>query len=283
MNLRYAYNTNGCAHHGLEDAIAMIADAGYDGVSITLDHAHLNPFAVDHPGELKRVAALLAARKLGSVIETGARFLLDPRRKHEPTLVSAEPEGRTRRIEFLTRAFEVAADTGAEIVTFWAGRPAPQLDAAQVRDWLYSGVAEVLRRAERLGVVAAFEPEPEMIVGTVSLFDSFVADFPTLKLALDLGHCMVSQDVEPEDAVIAQAHRLGTVHIEDMQRGVHKHLPFGEGDMNLPAILGALRQVGFDRLVCVELSSDSHRAVEMIPEAREALRAVEAALVEAAA
>ena len=117
-----------------------------------------------------------------------------------------------------------------------------------------------------------------MIVGTVSLFDSFVADFPTLRLALDLGHCMVSQDVEPEDAVIAQAHRLGTVHIEDMQRGVHKHLPFGEGDMNLPAILAALRQVGFDRLVCVELSSDSHRAVEMIPEAREALRAIETTL-----
>ncbi len=278
MTLRYAYNTNGCAHHALEPAIEMIADAGYDGVSITLDIQHLNPFAVDHANELRRVGALLASRKLGSVIETGAKFLLDPRRKHEPTLVSEEQEGRARRLEFLTRAFEIAADLGTESVTFWAGVPATHLDPAVTRDWLYAGVAEVLRRAEHLGVVPAFEPEPEMIVGTVTQFETLAREFPTLRLALDLGHCLVSQDIEPEDAVVSQAHRLGNVHFEDMQRGVHKHLPFGEGDMDLPAVVGALRQVGFAGLVCVELSSDSHRAVQMIPEAREAIRAIEASL-----
>ncbi len=275
MTLRYAYNTNGCAHHRLEDAIAMIADAGYDGVSLTLDIQHLDPFAENHAAECRRIAALLRARNLGAVIETGARFLLDPRRKHEPTLVSREPEGRARRLDFLNRSFEVAADTGAEVLTFWAGRPAPDVDPAQARDWMYAGVAEVLRHAERLGVPAAFEPEPEMIVGTVTTFATLAAEFPTLRLALDLGHCLVSEDVEPEDAIISQADRLGTVHIEDMKRGDHKHLPFGEGDMDLPAVIGALRQVGFDRFVCVELSSDSHRAIQMIPQAREALRAVE--------
>ena len=278
MTLRYAYNTNGCAHHALEDAIEMIADAGYDGVSITLDIQHLNPFAVDHANELKRVSALLAARNLGSVIETGAKFLLNPRRKHEPTLVSEEAEGRARRLEFLTRSFEIAAELGTESVTFWAGVPASHLDPATARDWMYAGIDEVLRRAERLGVVPAFEPEPEMIVGTVTTFETLAADFPTLRLALDLGHCLVSEDIEPEDAIIAQAHRLGNVHFEDMQRGVHKHLPFGEGDMDLPAVISALRQVGFGGLVCVELSSDSHRAVQMIPDAREAIRALELSL-----
>jgi sugar phosphate isomerase/epimerase len=50
-----------------------------------------------------------------------------------------------------------------------------------------------------------------------------------------------------------------------MKRGVHIHLPFGEGDMDVPAILAALDEVGFDRLVCVELSRESHRADTMIP------------------
>lgn len=278
MTLRYAYNTNGCAHHALEDVIEMVADAGYDGVSITLDNQHLNPFAVDHANELRRVAARLASRNLGSVIETGARFLLNPRLKHEPTLVSAEAEGRARRLDFLTRSFEVAAETGAEVVTFWAGAPGPDVDPSQARDWMYAGVAEVLRRAERYGVAAAFEPEPDMIVGTATSFEALAHEFPTLRLALDLGHCLVSKDVEPQDAIVSQASRLGTVHIEDMQRGVHKHLPFGEGDMDLPAVIGALRRIGFSNLVCVELSSDSHRAVQMIPDAREALRGIEAAV-----
>jgi sugar phosphate isomerase/epimerase len=278
MTLRYAYNTNGCAHHRLEDAIAMMADAGYDGVSLTLDIQHLDPFAPGHAAERACIASMLRARKLGVVIETGARFLLDPRQKHEPTLVTSEAEGRERRLDFLTRSLEVAADTGAEVLTFWAGRPASDVDPTQARDWMYSGVGEVLRRAERLGVPAAFEPEPDMIVGTVTTFAALAAEFPTLRLALDLGHCLVSEDVEPEDAIISQADRLGTVHIEDMKRADHKHLPFGEGDMDLPAVLGALKRIGFDNLVCVELSSDSHRAVQMIPQAREALRAIEMAL-----
>ena len=50
------------------------------------------------------LVADLHARGLGCVIETGARFLLDPRAKHEPTLVTASPEGRARRVDFLFRA-----------------------------------------------------------------------------------------------------------------------------------------------------------------------------------
>ena len=36
MTLRFAYNTNGAANHRLDDALHMIADAGYDGVALTL-------------------------------------------------------------------------------------------------------------------------------------------------------------------------------------------------------------------------------------------------------
>jgi ribosomal protein S12 methylthiotransferase accessory factor len=49
--------------------------------------------------------------------------------------------------------------------------------------------------------------------------------------------------------------------------------------MDVPGVLGALRSVGYDRLVTVELSRDSHRAHTMVPEAlrwlREAERSVE--------
>ncbi len=41
------YNTNGFAHHRLEQAIEIIADLGYKGVAITLDYHALNPFDSD--------------------------------------------------------------------------------------------------------------------------------------------------------------------------------------------------------------------------------------------
>ena len=98
-------------------------------------------------------------------------------------------------------------------------------------------------------------------------------DVPGLTLALDTGHCLVTQDIDPADAVRRYAGRLGTVSLEDMRRGVHVHLPFGQGDMDVPRVLDALDAVAFDRLVCVELSRESPTADKAIPDSIAWLRA----------
>ncbi|WP_206664595.1 sugar phosphate isomerase/epimerase family protein [Dankookia rubra] len=264
--LRFAYNTNGAANHRLSDAIALIAVAGYDGVALTLDHHHLDPL---EDGWVQRTEALardLHARSLGCVIETGARFLLDPRRKHEPTLLTPHAEGRARRVAFLQRAVDIGQILGAEAVSFWAGVPLPGVDRGEAAEWLVEGVEQVLDHAARRGVTAALEPEPGMLVETLDDWSLLQARLPQLKLALDLGHCLVTQEREPAAAVGEFAAQLGTVAIEDMRRGDHTHLPFGEGDMDIPACLDALEAIGFARLVCVELSRESHRADRMIPQ-----------------
>jgi sugar phosphate isomerase/epimerase len=274
MTLRFAYNTNGAANHRLDDALTLIAEAGYDGVALTLDHHHLDPFAEGWTREAERVAARLRSLGLGAVIETGARYLLDPRDKHEPTLVTADPAGRARRVAFLARAVEIAAILHAETVSFWAGVPKPGVAQADALGWLDDGLAQVIDHANRTGMSVSLEPEPGMAVETVADYAALAARHPDLRLALDTGHCLVTQDIAPDEAVRAYAGRLGTVAVEDMRRGDHTHLPFGQGDMDMPAVLGALADVGFDRLVCVELSRESPRAHLAIPEAIAWLRGV---------
>src|SRR5438034_11464784 len=102
--MRFGYNTNGFAHHRLEDALPILADLGYDSVALTLDYHALNPYDPDLDRQLVIVGNLLHKLNLRSVIETGARFLLDPWRKQQPTLLSPEPEQRARRLDFLRRA-----------------------------------------------------------------------------------------------------------------------------------------------------------------------------------
>lgn len=272
MTLRYAYNTNGAANHRLDDALRLIADAGYAGVALTLDHHHLDPFAQAWEQECDRVARLLGDLGLGSVIETGARYLLDPRQKHEPTLVTPDAEGRARRVAFLNRALDVASRLGSETVSFWAGVPKAGVDHAEARVWMDEGLEQVLDHAEAVGVDASFEPEPGMLIETVADYDTLAERHPRLRLALDTGHCLVTEDIEPADAIRRYASRLGTVAIEDMLRGDHTHLPFGQGDMDMPAVLDALDEIGFTRLVCVELSRESPRAHAAIPESIDYLR-----------
>lgn len=275
MTLRYAYNTNGLTSHRLDDALGLLADSGYDGVALTLDVAHHDPFA---PGLAARTAALarrLDGLGLGSVVETGARFLLDPRRKHQPTLVTADPAGRVRRTAFLRTCVDVAADLGSEAVSFWAGVPAPGLGAADCWRWLVDGTADVVAHAGTRGVTCAFEPEPGMAVDDCDDWRRLAADVPGLALALDTGHCIVSGRYSPAGAVREFAAHLGACAVEDMPRGRHEHRAPGEGDMDLPAVLGALAAVGYERLVSLELSRDSHRADTLVPAALAALRAAE--------
>lgn len=263
--LRYAYNTNGMANHRLEDAFALLADTGYSGVALTLDHHHFDPFGEQFESRLERLARTLEEKKLGVVIETGARFLLDPRQKHQPTLLSPDPAGRALRVAFLKRAIEVCARCGGEAMSFWAGVPGAALSLQTAHQYLREGLEEVLAHAEAHQVVAALEPEPGMLVETVNDYLMLRDAFPTLKLALDTGHVLANEEGKPDELLRSMRPHLGTVAIEDMKRGVHEHLYFGHGDMDFTTILRALIDTRFGGLVCIELSRDSHRADQLVP------------------
>src|SRR5262245_3603907 len=116
------YNTNGFAHHRLEDAVEILAELGYGGVALTLDFQHLNPFESQLRKRIALCRELLDWYRLSAVVETGARFLLDPRRKHQPTLLSPDEEVE-KRVRFLGSSIEVAALLGIGIVSFWSGAP----------------------------------------------------------------------------------------------------------------------------------------------------------------
>jgi len=275
--VKYAYNTNGLAHHRLHDALSFLADSGYDGVALTLDVHHLDPFADDADGQAERVRRRCEELGLGVVVETGARYLLEPRAKHEPTLVTPSAEGRARRLAYLRRACDLGAQLGAEAVSFWAGVPAAGVDRDEARRWVVDGVRALVDTHGGRSYALAVEPEPGMLVEDCDDWARLHDDVDGIALALDTGHCVVSGAYEPQDAVRRFAAHLGTVAVEGMARGVHEHLPLDEGDVDLPAVLAALQEVGYDRLVTLELSRDSHRAHEMVPRALATLRAAERA------
>jgi hypothetical protein len=58
-----------------------------------------------------------------------------------------------------------------------------------------------------------------------------------------------------------------------MRTGVHDHLEFGDGELNLPATLAALTEVGYTGVAAVELPRHSHAAPVVAARAIEALQA----------
>ncbi len=258
--MRFGYGTNGFANHRLDDALAVIAELGYEGVALTLDHAHLDPFAPDLPARTADVARRLAELNLAVVIETGARYLLDPRRKHEPTLLSADS---TLRQQFLRLAVDVGADLGAEAVSFWSGILPTGFDPATGWQRLVDGCAALIDYATARGVTLGFEPEPGMLVENLAGYDRLRAtlgDPANFGLTLDIGHCRCNEPLAVPDCVRLAGPRLVNVQIDDMRLGVHEHLEFGEGEIDFPPVLAALDEVGYRGLVAVELPRHSHAA-----------------------
>lgn len=254
------YNTNGLAHHDPLDAIDLIADIGYRAIGLTIDHRLCSPFDDSWQASADILLTALERRGLRSVIETGARFLLDPRAKHEPTLVSPDPARRLLRVEFLLWSIDIAAQLGSDCVSFWSGivRDGASDDVAWSR--LLEGLKPVVAYAADREVTLAFEPEPGMFIDTMARYDELLErlDAPQFKLTLDLGHLHCQGETPIARHLQRYRQRLANIHIEDMRHGVHEHLMFGEGEIDFAPIFAALREINYQAGVYVELSRHSH-------------------------
>lgn len=262
--MRLGYNTNGFAHHRLEDALTILAELGYRSVALTLDYHVLNPYDPDTPRQLPLVRDQLRRLDFAVVIETGARFLLDPWRKHQPHLLSPDADQRERRLDFLRRAVDMAAFLGAEAVSFWSGAATEPASAETLMDRLVEGCRLLCEHAERQQVRLAFEPEPGMFVDTMSRWAELHqrVGHPRFGLTIDIGHLHCLGETPIVEHLRRWREWLWNVHIEDMRRGIHDHLMFAAGEIDFAEVMAALAEIGYVGGVHVELSRHSYDAVE---------------------
>ncbi|ROQ65050.1 sugar phosphate isomerase/epimerase [Rathayibacter sp. PhB152] len=267
------YGTNGFADHTLDDTLTVLHVAGYRAVALTLGTPHLDPFADDVRERTLALRARLDALGFRVVIETGARYLLDPFAKHRPTLVDEEAGPR---LAFLHRAIEIAALLGADAVSLWSGVLPEGMERARGWRLLVERMLGVVAEAERYGVRLGFEPEPGMLVETVAdalLLRRELGDPEAFGLTVDLGHCVV---VEPDGVVGALRSAAGllvNVQVDDMLPERHEHLELGTGVLDLAAAFATLEEIGYRGIAAVELPRHSHDAPRLAVASLAAMRA----------
>jgi sugar phosphate isomerase/epimerase len=257
------YNTNGLQNHRLEDGLRMLADHGYQAVAISLDIMHLDPFRV-RSAEIDAIAGLCEQLGLQTVIETGARYLLDPRIKHEPTLMTRDTAARARRLDFYSRAAAIGRDLGAQVMSFWSG-----IDRHEDQDswaWLCDGVTSACTSVREVGLTPALEPEPGMAIGRIADYERLREELGdgAPSLTLDIGHLYVNEAESPEALIARVVPHIAQVHLEDMRQGVHDHLVPGEGQVDFASTLQTLINTSFSGAVCFELSRSSHMAPDAL-------------------
>jgi sugar phosphate isomerase/epimerase len=177
------------------------------------------------------------------------------------------------RIDFLRRAIEIASSLDAQVVSLWSGVLGEPLAEESAMERLRQDLLEVLAHAEKSRVVLAFEPEPGMFIDTFARFRALDdrIEHPLFQLTVDVGHVHCIEAGAVADHLRAWAPRIRNVHIEDMVRGVHDHLMFGEGTVDFAGAVDALAASGYSGGLHVELSRHSHMGVEAVRRSRDFL------------
>lgn len=269
--VRLGFNSNGFQGHRLGEALGCLAELGYRAVAITPDVGCLDPRETGGD-ELTRIAARCRFLGLEVVVETGARFILDPWRKHRPNLLEVDDSWHVR-LEYLLRMLEWCDILGARVLSFWSGA-LPENQTEQGAEYRLIAALEILRRrADELGVVLGLEPEPGHWIATLSDYARLRNEYPGLfKMTLDVGHILSNQETEPHQAIHEWRDEIVNLQLDDMRWGEHLHLAPGEGQLNWVELVRALKELDLQVPACFELSRDGHRFHELAPYCMQAMR-----------
>ena len=270
--MKAGYSTNSFGDVDPLDALSLLCEQGYASLAITPDRNMLNPFEKTFASEVRVWQHALAKAQMRCVVETGARHLLDSKRKHHPTLLSDAQDDCNRRIEFLRRAIELAGELNADCVSLWSGAVCSDADETLLWRKLTDGVGEVLDHASRCGVVLGFEPEPGMFIDTVARAEELFERLgrpKSLGLTVDIGHLECLGERPLAATVRDVADRIVNVHLDDMIVCRHEHLPLGKGDIDYVPIFRELLAARYQGGLHVELPRQGHRWYETAKESYE--------------
>jgi len=252
--MKLAYSSNAYMKHTVLDAIDRIASLGYAGIELMADVPHLWPESVtsDLIDDVKR-----RLDQRGIAISNVNAFMMNAVQDFwHPSWIEPDAAFRRLRVAHTIAALRLAARLGAPSVTTEPGGPLPDgMSREAAVDMFVAGLNESLKIAEEVGVALLVEPEPTLLIERSDEFLELAEriDSPMFGLNFDVGHAFCVADPLPE-SIAKMAALTRHYHVEDIAADrVHQHLIPGQGAIDFPSVMSAIRDTGYDGFITVEL------------------------------
>ena len=172
-------------------------------------------------------------------------------------LISGSPDRRVAAIarDRYRQNLDIACELGAQVIDFHANylplvdHPSylPEWEKRQVEFW--RPLAEEAARADvTLVLENMWEPDPAIIYRVLSRIDS-----PRLKACLDVGHASLYSRLPVSVWIKQLGDQLIYTHLHNNHGTTDEHLAFGDGVIDFPELLAALRALPTPPMFILEL------------------------------
>ena len=232
----------------IEEAIKRIAKIGYDGIEIGAASPHAYP-----PTLTKE-----RRRDIKKMLEDNNLELSSmlPALSGGPghNVASPIPEERRFTIDHYKELAELEAEWGGKILLYIPGWAAFGTPLRQGWQWSVEALREIAQHAAKFGITLVIEPTSydSNIVDRCDDAINLMEDVgePNVKLMFDTFHVLYRREVS-SDYVYRMGSNLKHLHISDNDR-----LPPGEGRGDFVGVVDALKDIGYDGYLAMELGFD---------------------------
>lgn len=255
LYVKLAFSTNAFKRYSLEESIQKIRYIGYEGVEILCDTPHLYP-PLSSKQRLLQLRNLIEGQQL-EISNLNAFTMYAIADVYHPSWIEKDEHSTADRITHTIECLKAANFLGAKNVSTEGGGPksSKKYDREGLMNLFKRNIEKVVSTAENENVKLLIEPEPGLIIENMSQISEFLKSFNSRSIGLncDLGHFYcVGED--PSDVVYQLADHIGHFHLADISGSrVHNHLLPGMGSIDFGTIFDAIRSVGYQGYVTVEL------------------------------
>lgn len=256
--MKLAFSTNAYLKFSFPEAARRLASLGYQGVEIMADVPHAWPACLlDEQKDGIRRALLDNKLGISNVNAFMMNAISDHRQKYwHPSWIEPDRHYRQVRIDHTCRSLTLAKELGAPCITTEPGGPVePGGSWSSALKLFVESIKPVAEHAEKEGVLLLVEPEPGLLIETADQFLEFMnhIDSPAVGLNFDIGHAFCVSD-DPAATIPRVAKYIRHFHLEDIPATrVHHHLIPGEGAIDFAAAFRAIRAMGYQDWVTIEL------------------------------
>ena len=264
--MKFAYSSAMFRLRPLPEAIATIAQNGFSAVELLADRPHAFPEDIKG-AEVNVLNGSLRDNKI-TVSNLNSSVALTIGDAQHPSWIEEDWMEREKRIRYTLDCLRLGAVLGIGTVSTNGGGVIPaSMHQGEAWRLLAANMHRTLPLAERLGVKLLLQPEPDMLLQTSHQLLKFVEELTpshTVGINFNVVHlyCAGEDPVEAWDRV--KAH-VGHVELSDAPAaGNHRHLPLGEGEIDIPRFLAHLDTSGYDGYVTIAMEVQEHDPAGMV-------------------